>query len=367
MADPLWIDADAGAPAYTAAELRQAMALALMYDGRAMGARQGVRPGGDQLAVSLDGATITVAPGVCCVDPGLSTPQGPYWVAIPTAEHHELDPAHATNPRKDIVVVRVYDDSEDSSGLRLARSEYIPGTPDPSPSEPATPTGAIRIATIDVPASGGGAPAVTDRRPYTVAAGGILPVASDAELAAGVAGRYRHRLDTGQLEWDTGAGWRTVGGRPDLAAYKTSTTIRSSTTTPTDDPDLTVVGVAGAVYAGRMTLYISSASANAGDLSFRFTQPGSGARLSFGVNGLSTALTGGTTGELTALMVESSAATTAAISIGASSTFTVAQIDIAWSVGATPGPLTLQWAQASSHTSATSVRSLSNLMLWRLN
>ncbi|MFG3709220.1 hypothetical protein ACGF7U_31440 [Micromonospora sp. NPDC047670] len=215
MPEPLWINADAGAPAYSANELRQAMALALMWDGRNMGARSGVRHGGNQLQVSLAGSTITVQPGVCCIDPGLSTPQGPYWVAIPAAETHALVAADATNPRKDIVIARVYDHDEDSSGLRLARTEYLAGGASPTPAEPGLPAGSIRLASIDVPRLGAGAPVVTDRRPYTVGPGGILPVLFDATLAPGVAGRYRDRLDNTRLERDTGSAWE-VAADPDV-------------------------------------------------------------------------------------------------------------------------------------------------------
>lgn len=216
MADPLWINASAGAPAYSANELRQAMGLALMYDGRNMGGRKGVRPGGTQLAVSYAAPTITVQPGLCCLDPALSTPQGSYWVAIPAAETHTLTAADATNPRKDIVIARLYDHDEDASGLRLARSEYIAGVANPAPSEPAVPAGAIRLATIDVPASPG-APVVTNNAPFTVSPGGILPVRGAADIAAALKGRYRDRLDTNVLERDTGAAWETAA---DPAAFK---------------------------------------------------------------------------------------------------------------------------------------------------
>jgi hypothetical protein len=210
MADAaLWINASAGAPSYTAAELRQAMALGVMYDGRLLGGRQGVRPGGNQLRVTLVGSTITVQAGVGVLDPALTTPQGPYWYAIPASETHTLTAAHATNPRKDIVIARVYDHDEDASGLRLARTEYIAGTPNPAPVEPAIPAGADRLATIDVPASPGAA-SVTDRRRYTVAPGGIVPVSAAAEISAAVEGRYRDRLDTNVLQRDSGAAWETV-------------------------------------------------------------------------------------------------------------------------------------------------------------
>jgi hypothetical protein len=209
--DALWMNCPAtgGAPEYTAAELRQDMAFAGLWGGRDLGARQGVRPGGSQWGVTLAGTTLTVAPGVGLVDPGLTIPQGPYWVALPAAETHTLTPAHATSARKDIVVVRVYDHDEDGSGLRVARSEYLTGVAGPSPAEPAVPAGALRIAGIDVPASGGGNPAVTSAPPYTVAPGGLLPVRNQAEQSAIVPypGLAIWRLDgPGLLVW-SGTAW----------------------------------------------------------------------------------------------------------------------------------------------------------------
>jgi hypothetical protein len=210
MPDPLWINCPpSGGPQYTAAELRQDMAFGGMWGGRSMGARQGVRPGGTQWNVTLSGTTITVWAGVGIVDPGLSQGQGPYWVALPADETAALVAAHATSPRKDIVVVRVYDTDEDGSGLRLARSEYIPGVAAPSPSEPAVPAGSVKVATIDVPAQGGGSPVVTMNSPYTVAPGGVLPVRNVTELTGvtGYPGMAAYVLDgTGLVIW-SGSAW----------------------------------------------------------------------------------------------------------------------------------------------------------------
>jgi len=235
-ADPLWINASAGAPAYSAAEMRQAMGLAVMYDGRNMGVRKGVRPGGNQLFVSLAGSTITVQPGLCALDPALTTPQGSYWVAIPVAETHTLTAADPTNPRKDIVVARVYDHDEDASGLRLARSEYLVGTPAGSPAEPALPASAIKLALIDVPASGGGAAVVTDRRTSTVATGGILPVADQTERDAlgtpydgqTVWRRDLHLAEVRDTTWRNLTPWRARQTLSGSAASVTFSSIPSS-------------------------------------------------------------------------------------------------------------------------------------------
>jgi hypothetical protein len=214
MPDPLWINCavTGGPPEYTAAELRQDMALGGTWGGRSLGARPGVRPGGTQWNVTISGTTITVWAGVGIIDPGLTVSQGPYWVAIPADEAHTITPAHATSPRKDIIVVRVYDHDEDGLGLREARSEYIEGTAAPSPSEPAVPTSAMRIATIDVPALGGGNPVVTQNSPYTVAPGGILPVRSVTEQSAVIAypGMVIYRTDTGTVHVWSGVAWREL-------------------------------------------------------------------------------------------------------------------------------------------------------------
>lgn len=223
MADALWINSSAGVPSYTAAELRQLMALGVMYDGRNLGGRQGVRPGGTQLSVSLVGSTITVQPGVGCMDPALTTAQGPYWYVNPAAATHTLTAADATNPRLDIVVAEVNDHDEDASGLREAITRYIAGTPNPAPVEPAIPAGCDRLATIAVPASPGAA-SVTDRRRYTAAPGGIVPVTAAADITAAVAGRYRHRLDTSMLEVDTGAAWVATGAFPRMGVTLQRTT-----------------------------------------------------------------------------------------------------------------------------------------------
>ncbi|MGH9250261.1 MAG: hypothetical protein ACRD0W_12165 [Acidimicrobiales bacterium] len=204
MADvALWINASAGAPSYDATELRQAMAFAFGHGGgQNLGARSGVRPGGTQLETSIAGSTITVQEGVACLyEPTPSVARAPYWVALPADETHTLTAAHATNPRKDITVLRVYDHDQDSSGLRLARSEYLVGTPAPTPSEPAVPAGAFKLALIDVPAQGGGSPVVTINHPFAVASGGIVPVRDATEEAALSLydGQMWYRLDTDEL------------------------------------------------------------------------------------------------------------------------------------------------------------------------
>lgn len=201
MNDPGFINHDGGSPEYSAAELRRIFAVLLVQGVTdRFGARSGVHPGGGN-AVTLSGSTINVQHTKAVVYPGLSGTAGPYLCQIP-ATTHALQGADGTNPRKDIVILRVYDDDEDSSGQREAVTEYITGTPAVSPSEPNVPDSSVRLATIDVPQVGGGAAVLTFNAPYVVANGGILPVRTTGERPS--AGRYDGmmvwRRDVQQLE-----------------------------------------------------------------------------------------------------------------------------------------------------------------------
>jgi hypothetical protein len=251
VTDPWAIDASAGAPAYSSAELRRLHAGIWQYNGRTLGGKAGVRPGGTGLETSIAGSTITVKAGCGLVDPALTTTQGPYWVALATDETHTLTAAHATLARKDITVLRVYDHTEDSSGQRMARSEYIVGTAAGSPAEPAVPAGSFRLATIDVPASGGGSPVVTINAPYTVANGAVLPVRTQAERALLTAydGMAIYRRDRDWVEIYDGAAWRVQG----VAICSTTTDRDSAVTNPHTGLLAWITGIE------RMTVYNGSA------------------------------------------------------------------------------------------------------------
>ncbi|MEU9415151.1 hypothetical protein [Streptomyces sp. NPDC048272] len=203
MPDPLWEDS----LTYSGLELRQSDSLIAMSDGTAMGTRPGVRPGDTGLTVSLAGSTINVSAGVALL---YRSGQGVYRAAMPSSTSPgTVNAAHATLARIDLVYLRVWDTDVDASGLRKVEAVYLAGTAAGSPVAP-TPAGTViyvPLATISVPASGGGSPTVsTAVRPVTVAPGGILP---DSALASGYyVGQYRDNSSTGSLErWD-GSAWR---------------------------------------------------------------------------------------------------------------------------------------------------------------
>ncbi|WEB41508.1 hypothetical protein MOV08_21040 [Streptomyces yunnanensis] len=138
-----------------------------------------------------------------------TTEQGAYPVLVDNPVPLPVENGDATNPRVDLVVLRVYDDPYDSSGRTEAAVEILQGTPSPRPTPPEVPPCAIPLYEITVPAgtsSGSGGidwgSALRDRRFPTVAVGGIVP----AGTAAGrYAGQYR---DNGRaLERFNGQSW----------------------------------------------------------------------------------------------------------------------------------------------------------------
>lgn len=233
--DPSWINKAADPatdPAYHAAELRRNEAVLLSGAGTAdrLGARQGVRPGAD--AVSLAGTTITVHDVPVVVYPAVTSISGPYRVAL-LATAFEHDPPHGSLPRKDIVCAQVQDHDEDSSGLRVARPVYVPGVAAASPVEPALPSGAFRLATVDVPASGGGGATLTYNAPRTVANGGVLPVRSASELPVSglYEGLYVDVADEEALYRWSGAAWQRMAPAQKILQTEQATDVLAFTNT----------------------------------------------------------------------------------------------------------------------------------------
>lgn len=214
----LAINADppvSGNPVYAAQAFRLAMTALLYPENNSLAGRSGVRPMAADV-VTLAGSTITVAQHSSIISPNWSGLTGSYLCALSVAETHSLTAAHATNPRLDIVIGRVYDHDENPAGLRLYRSEYIAGVAAGSPVAPSVPQGAVRLATISVPQSGGGSPSVSVDYNMAGASLGVLPVRSDDGAQTDwpgtpYPGQMVFSLPDGEVYVRVGSGWRVVG------------------------------------------------------------------------------------------------------------------------------------------------------------
>lgn len=202
--DPTWINASGGLPEYDATDLRRVDALMMMTGGAGLSSQSGIRPGGGY-TTTLSGSTISVSPGIAAV---YFAGQGLYRVAMNLTWSGTLTAADATYTRVDLVYLRVWDDDVDASGLRQGDVVYLVGTASATPSAP-TPVGTqiyMPLATISVPASGGGSASVsTSIRPVTVGPGGIVPSATQDGYYEG---QYRDNGDT--LQRYDGAAWESM-------------------------------------------------------------------------------------------------------------------------------------------------------------
>lgn len=147
--------------------------------------RAGVHPSiGGALAVTQQGSPamgITVATGMAFVAGTEGSSQGAYACMNPTSTNVTVTAAHASLPRIDIVVYRVYD-SVYSGATDTSALEVIAGTPNASPVAPAAPNNTIILAQIAVGAAVTSIvnANITDKRPYL--AQGTIPVATFADL-----------------------------------------------------------------------------------------------------------------------------------------------------------------------------------------
>ncbi|MEO3978764.1 hypothetical protein [Streptomyces sp. CAU 1734] len=252
-------------------EARGGDAAMIMANGTAAGSRSGVRPGDPGLTTTLAGSTINVSAGVATV---AYAGQGVYRVWQPSSvSPGSVAAAHATLPRVDLVYLRVWDTAVDGAGLAKADVVYLAGTASASPVAP-TPAGTMvymPLATISVPASGGGSPTVSLAvRPVTVAPGGIVP---DAAATGLYVGQYRDN-GTGLQRW-SGSAWvypEPLGIGSSLYRRKSADTPRT-TATLADDLHLIVPVVANAEYTIDGMLHWITTDATNADMNLDFGVP----------------------------------------------------------------------------------------------
>ena len=159
-----------------------------------------------------------VSAGKCVIGNGVSSSLGPYLLVSDANVDITFDADEAAVPRVDRIIARVYDDTNDASGLTEGSVYYLKGTAGGSAT--ALPTNSILLYEMTIPAgasAGGGgvnfANAV-DQRVYTAASGGIFTVKSNTEMAAITSpyeGMTVYRTDLDVLYIYDGTTWRSRG------------------------------------------------------------------------------------------------------------------------------------------------------------
>jgi hypothetical protein len=179
------VNAVTGAPSYTGKTFRQILGAALFgsTSSRPLGARSGVRIGTPTTTVSVSGSTVTIAPHQGIIDLQASAAAGPYLYANDANTTLTLNAPHATLTRIDLITARIDDPAEsDGSSVPAVVFVYTAGTASGSPVAPSPATSReLTLATVTVPASGGGSAVVTWAAPYAATSGGFIPVRNTTE------------------------------------------------------------------------------------------------------------------------------------------------------------------------------------------
>lgn len=235
MGANVWpVDAVTGAPSYTGRLLRQLTGLGWTRNpARPLGVRSGVVWGTPNTIASATSTTWTVTPFGGVIDGETSAVAGGYNFSFDTNQTGSVTAADATNPRIDLLYVKVSDPAEgDGSTNPIIQLLYLAGTAAASPTVPATPARSIPVATILVPKSGTGSPSTSFVATYATGAGAALPVYSQTERDALTlfTGLRVVRLDqVGRMETYTGSGWwsqpivKQFSGTTDASGYITLT------------------------------------------------------------------------------------------------------------------------------------------------
>jgi hypothetical protein len=169
------------------------------------------------------GMTVTCDGFCALIASSVSSVNGAYRVTSMQRQNLTLTASNATNPRIDLIVIRVTDNGNSTS---FASIETVDGTPAPTPSAPSPPAQSFAVAQILVPANSSTVTSgnITDVRKYTTPAGGILYTATTSAAPAGVNGFYGYDAANDRLYHISGSGVKQARTLPFAPVMVTKTT-----------------------------------------------------------------------------------------------------------------------------------------------
>ncbi|MBB5852232.1 hypothetical protein ACFQ05_03015 [Amycolatopsis umgeniensis] len=180
--------------------------------------RQGIRwTAGDPGKVVLDAGKLKITPFQALLSNKNNPADGPYSVSLDAVKELPLGAAHPTLQRIDLVVAEII-------GNEFVVNLYAGESKDP-PSRPPTNNTAsaiMELAEIRV-RKVGEQPEFTDRRRFTAATGGILPLTRALEApssAQAYPGQFAYRLDSGELQVFQGGAWKRFAQPRDRDRWK---------------------------------------------------------------------------------------------------------------------------------------------------
>lgn len=205
-------DAVTGAPTFTSLQGRNSLAAAMggATTARPLGGITGVRPGTPSTTVTASSTTWGVGAFAGYIDLQASVTNSGYFFSVAATASGGAVTAAVASARVDLIYVQIADSNtgDGTTGAPRIIVDYQAGVGGAGIPVLAAPR-AFVIAQINVPATGGGSPTVTWVAPYTVAAGGILPVPTTVYPASPYLGQYVDDAVLGLLRWN-GSAWKSL-------------------------------------------------------------------------------------------------------------------------------------------------------------
>lgn len=161
----------------------------LVQNAGALQIRMGLMPSPNAATLATVSAMVaSVAAFKCVIANSVSSALGPYVLVSDATVNITFADGEASVPRVDRIIARVYDNVNDGSGDTKGDVYYLKGQA--SGAATALPSNAMLLYEVTVPAgtsAGSGGinfnTATTDRRFYTSAAGGIIPIANGTDMS----------------------------------------------------------------------------------------------------------------------------------------------------------------------------------------
>jgi hypothetical protein len=270
--------ADGSCDVYLTAGLNEAQTLrnafaGLLARGDGSGgfnARPGVFPNASDTAhVTTSGMTWSTIDMVAVVRHSTG---GIYIVPHPAETSQPITAADPSQGRIDALDLQIQDHALDSSGFARGRLVYVAGTPAAVPVEPAVTANSERLSTWTVAAGATSTGTPTTPR-FTVARGGVIPVASSAAYP-GAGGRYKglilYDFALKALVANTNAGstYEVLASVDTAKALRRIATVERTTNSSTFTSEAVISTITAAVESGKkykITWVVDSSSTVAGD------------------------------------------------------------------------------------------------------
>lgn len=223
-------------------------------------ARSGVKPSPSAASMQVTQRTtpdmwVTVGAGSCYIA-ATSIVGGSYECFNDAGYDVQIAASNPSLPRRDLVVARVYDAVDDTGSVNEFAIEVITGTAAASPARPATPSAAIALAEVLVPAASNSVvnANITDLRQWVTAVGGVLPVNGTSDLPVSpYKGMAIYRRDLSRAQVHDGSTWQDVfdGGMGfafGTLAHEFDATTQNVTTTSETASGARIGGISGLTF-----------------------------------------------------------------------------------------------------------------------